>query len=174
MILTHWCEDEFQFDPNWKYKPQTNGDLDTGYPNDKPSGLWLSNENAYGWRKWCKDADFREYKDSEGHDFDVDMSKILVINTSSPSIAGTIEAILRKDKRMGVCWGVDEYRLPRTDWALVAERWSGVYVDEGAYELFYNFPLGLRTPAWLNYWDCASACVWKLDCIKQIDKREAA
>ena len=174
MILTHWHKGPWRFDPNRKYQPQSNGDLDTGRLNDKPWGLWLSNESTYGWREWCNLNDFREYNLSEGHTFDVDMSKILVIDTGSPSVKGTIEAILRKDKRMGACWDIDQYELPRTNWALVAERWSGVYVDEGAHELFYNFPLELRTPSWLNYWDCASACVWNLDCIKQINKREAA
>ena len=173
-ILTHWHKGPWQFDPNWKYKPQSNGDLDTGLPNDKPRGLWLSNEDSFGWREWCAREDFANYGDEEGHAFDVDMSKILVIDTDSPSIEGIIEAILRKDTRMGVCLGIDEYRLPRTNWLAVSERWSGVYVGTGASHLFWGFPLGIRTPTWLHCWDCASACVWDVSCITPIETKEAA
>ena len=159
MILTHFAKaNVFVFDPNRTYDHRRPPLIING----KPSGLWLSDESedAHGWGKWLDEEGYcRDYKNII--QFEVDMSRILYVD---------------KDN-------IDGLNLPYSKsnehypWHLIAEKWGGIFVRH-TFELWaeHSHPkldnnwwgedLGIRK--WLYAWDCDSACVWDLSCVKEV------
>lgn len=166
MILNHWHGPDWQFEPNKDYGEQSDGTELGPWRCDKPSGLWLSNDTHFGWKEWCDREEYGMADTESCTAFDVDESRILMLDTSSPEFGNIVSTMVRPHPPH------PNYGSPLTDWRSVAGGWCGVYMDEGAHAAYFD--LDMRLPHWVYGWDCASACVWDLGCIKPVETRNAA
>ena len=109
----------------------------------KPSGLWLSDESpgAFGWKAWCEGERFRACRTAFA--FEVDESRLLAVKADDPIV-----------------------RQQHPDWEGLSRRWAGVFVRP--HDLpEWPWPCG----TWVWGWDCDSACVWDLDCVRVLTRR---
>ena len=164
MILTHWHGPDWRFDPNRDYGEQQDGSTYGRWRCDKPSGLWLSDDNRFGWKEWCDREDFGFADTERCTSFSVDESRILMLDTTSPSFKHIVGKMVSSP--------IDGRPVGFTNWRFVASNWCGVYMDEGGHAVFFDG--GMTLPHWVYGWDCASACVWDLSCITLIETKEAA
>jgi hypothetical protein len=120
---------------------------------DKPSGLWLSDETEYGWKKWCKAEEFK--LDHLSHELvvEVDLSEVLWLRDKEMlrlfSIAFDVTGSFRPSSRHSWC----------LDWKAVAKEHKGILISPYQWECRYEL-------LWYYSWDCASACIWDLSAIK--------
>ena len=157
--LTHLHGEGFKFDPTRIYEHP--GYHQTVY---KPHGLWLSDERNGGddgWLAWCDEVESRRER-SYATDFAVDVSNVLVLRTDDPFVYAKIEALPRMQ--------CEKYRDEwHTHWTEIAKRYAGVYLDGNIWD---KEDTGTEEP-WRLCWDCAAACVWDLNCVKLIGRRES-
>ena len=157
--LTHIHGDAFEFDPNRTYDHP--GYHRTVY---KPHGLWLSDERNGGddgWLGWRDEIGSRGLWPAQATDFEVDMANVLVLRANDPLVYAKIKALPRiRCDRYRDAW--------HTHWTDVAKHHTGVYLSGNIYD---KVDLGIEE-TWRLTWDCASACVWDLSCLKLIRRRE--
>lgn len=164
MRLIHYSQEPvtFLFDRD---SFDTRADALEGNPPFKPRGLWVSDEDDFGWRQWCKQETFGEkYAWSQE------------VTLKSNALVTVRQAI--EDEPLDVVGGVlhisDEwefdafcnaYELPpepghlqgelgrMINWGLVMDHWDGVLITP------YLWSRRLD-PLWYYTIDCASGCIW--------------
>ena len=145
VVLTHFPRDPegWRFDPDRQYVQPGNA--------GKPAGLWLSDESpgGFGWKEWCGMEQFG-WDFTAGVEFEVDWSRVLVVKEGDPILDEGDP--LREALGMPL-WG---WHL----WESVAAKWSGVFMRPHT-----DIPHWPR-PLWTLGWDCDSACVWDLSCLR--------
>lgn len=115
----------------------------------KPKGLWVSDEDEYGWREWCRDNDWGDGL-AVAHEIEpTDEARLLTI-TSAAAI-DEFTAIYGTSDRLS-CW---------IDWAAVASTYQGILITPYIYERRLSY----ESPSWYYPWDCASGCIWDTDAI---------
>lgn len=150
MRLVHFSEEYFKFDPNRSYRQQRGG-------NDKPSGLWLSDESDYGWKQWCRDNEFRTNGLKCVTRFAVDEKQILIISSLTQIESFSDEYGCRPS------WVKSGIKLKFIDWEKVTENYAGVIITP-----YINEARLLCKFFWYYGWDCASGCVWDLSALEMI------
>lgn len=154
MILTHFSKEEMAFEPNRVYSFRR--PIDPPEFAMKPNGLWLSDEASDGWKKWCEDENWGMNTLSYQKNFLCDLSKWIVLKDAQELVKFTKQ------------YGFNPYPetitiIPYIDWDLVSKAFSGIlispYIDECRFTLH-----------WYCGWDCASACVWDLSTVKEIER----
>lgn len=127
-------------------------------PVHKPRGLWVSDEDDYGWAEWCKDNDFgigklaHEVTLAPGAD-------ILRIESAAQLLAFTQEF----SDALGLLPDI-----PKIDnyirWDKVADAFDGILITP------YQWPLRLDDRVfWYYGWDCASGCIWNAAAVERIE-----
>lgn len=128
-------------------------------PGMKPKGLWVSDEDAFGWREWCTDESFGEDRLSVAHEI---------------TLAPDADIL-----RIHDAWGIDDltsrfasgretggYAL---DWSAVADLHQGILITPY---------IGIRRLSmhcgWYYGWDCASGCIWDSAAIESFRTVELA
>jgi hypothetical protein len=120
-------------------------------PTPKPRGLWVSDEDDYGWRSWCTGEQFR--LDRLAHAYEVKLTadaNILRIT----DVEGIDALTARYAHREG-----DEYGY-RLNWAAVAEQYQGILITPYQWGRRLSLQGG-----WYHGWDCASGCIWDSEAI---------
>lgn len=129
----------------------------------KPVGLWLSDEDDYGWKEWCEDNSFdRRYK----YVYEILLTsnaKVLHIKNEAE-----LEAFVGKygydfmQEDMGI---KASFTMRLIRWEQVAEKYQGVIITPYLWSQRLN-----PRHQWYYAWDCASGCIWDADAIKSISK----
>ncbi len=128
-----------------------------GLRDDKPSGLWISDDTDYGWRKWCEDNDFRI--DTLKHRYEIKIcGNLLRINSGDELEIFTREYVSSENN-----W------RQKVDWSRIAKAFDGILITPYIYShrLLDNF-------YWYYSWDCASGCIWNASAIESIKLMEIA
>jgi hypothetical protein len=123
----------------------------------KPKGLWWS--AGLSWIEWAEDERF-----SVGgpvYRLTLDRSDLLMITTA--------EELDRFDMEYGRDRANPLHgpakRHDKVDWALVAERWSGIEIAPYIGERRFDGPA-----RWYYVWDCASGCTWRpTDIVERVE-----
>lgn len=128
----------------------------------KPNGLWLSVEgftgpNNYNWKEWCEAEGFRvEYLVNPYEVILHENANILHLKSAKEIFEfSKLYPLKTRD------WDAenDSYQL---EWNKVKEKYQGIIIAPYQWEC----RLALET-CWYYGWDCASGCIWDLDCIKE-------
>jgi hypothetical protein len=152
-ILTHFSPDPFVFNPKFFYKTHPNYLINGFKP--KPIGLWLSDETDMGWKEWCEGEEFRLEWLKHRTDFEVDLTRICVLDSDDKIKAFSKEYSVRPIP--------DLTALLVIDWDRVAKLYSGILISPYSYELRLKLEF-----SWYYGWDCASACIWDLSAVKPL------
>ncbi len=152
IILSHFSETPFKLDTQRIYMPPSS--LFT-----KPVGLWLSDESDYGWHRWCEDEEFRR----ENLEYE---TKFIVEDDTHFLVIDTVEKLLKFTDKYKLPFGIDTINSSMfLDWLRVRNEYTGILITP------YQYSLRLHTStAWYYGWDCASACVWDLSILKEVEK----
>lgn len=121
----------------------------------KPRGFWLSDESEYGWSQWCDDAEF-----GIGNcwtDFDVDLSRVLVLRSD----AEIMRLHRRFPNRAARRWNLWCFEI--VDWQKIGEAYGGILITPYSYAM-------RRDVGWYYGWDCASGCFWDVSCLREVGR----
>ncbi len=108
----------------------------------KPRGLWVSDEDEYGWRQWCTDESSAMLGEHAYAITLADDHGLLVITD-----AAELDAFHRE-------YGSDLDLSYWVDWPTVAESYRGIVITPYIAERRFS------RVAWYHPWDCASGCIW--------------
>jgi hypothetical protein len=147
MKLYHFTDKPMYFDKHKTYNMSADYYM-------KPKGLWLSDENDYGWKEWCKDNDFEKSNLECKHEVNINGLKVLLIKDASELI--TFTSIYKRELVKG-CNGID--------WKRVAKDYKGIIISP------YQWAMRLDDRvSWYYRWDCASGCIWDLSAIESFQE----
>jgi hypothetical protein len=152
MRLIHYTEKEFELEPRVYDQAKLKWYA-------KPHGFWVSVEGEDDWKEWCEKENFR----TEGLlvSYDVilkENAKILHLKTTYEIIEFT--KIYNRSTRP--CF--DTYEI---NWVKLKDLYQGIII--APYQ--WDCRLALET-SWYYTWDCASGCIWDLDCIEEFKLRK--
>lgn len=112
----------------------------------KPTGLWVSDEDDYGWSTWCTEEEFGIGANAFAVTL-ADDANVLTLSTPDEIRAFHVQ--------------VSRGRYD-VDWAAVARRWQGILITP------YQWSLRLSDVDWYYPWDCASGCIWDAQAIASV------
>lgn len=119
----------------------------------------MSDESDYGWHRWCEDEEFRR----ENLEYE---TKFIVEDDTHFLVIDTVEKLLKFTDKYKLPFGIDTINSSMfLDWLRVRNEYTGILITP------YQYSLRLHTStAWYYGWDCASACVWDLSILKEVEK----
>lgn len=156
MRLVHWSaqqltladiKDAEQVTPSFDH-------LDNPY---KPKGLWVSDEDGYGWKEWCEAEGFQLERLAYGHEIELhDSAKLLTISTDAQ-----LDVLTET-------YGIDLLKgIPiagkSIDWQTLAKDYDGIVISPYLHSRRFA-----RHTLWYYGWDCASGCIWNKAAIKSL------
>jgi hypothetical protein len=130
----------------------------------KPNGLWLSVEGDDDWKWWCEQEEFL----LENLEFVYEVILKKEANVLHLLWEDQIIDMAKKYPYGDFLWPTKEPRTYELDWELVKKDYQGIIISP--------YQWGCRMDqdcCWYYGWDCASGCIWDLDCIdefKRVDK----
>jgi len=132
MYLIHWSKEPiskviFRFQTEHSYKP---------------TGLWVSDEDDYGWKQWCKDNEYPCGQIAYSVNL-ISNHKILIIKN------------LKDLAEFTYTYGYSYYGLSRIDWVAVARKYHGILITP-----YQSINYEDKEYQWYYGWDCASGCIW--------------
>jgi len=129
--------------------------------NAKPHGLWVSIEGDYDWKWWCEAETFQLENLAVSYEIKLKWkSKILRLKSAKEILEFT--KLYRLTTR-GFDSENDTYQI---NWHEVKKKYQGIII--APYQ--WSCRLALES-CWYYGWDCASGCIWDLDCIKEFKLR---
>jgi len=154
MRLTHWSPEPFVLDRTRTYDQ-------TEFGNGKPRGLWLSDEDDYGWKEWCQSEEWGLGTLEHATEFELADSHGLCVISNVPDLRQFTSLYRGHPVFRGL--GGTSLGSHWIDWARVAEKYTGVLITP------YHWSARLDLDArWYYGWDVASACIWNLDAIRPV------
>lgn len=127
------------------------------HPRDfgpKPKGLWVSDEDEYGWREWCEDNQFGEDRMTCAH----------LVELADDARAMTLTSAEDIDRF------TDQYGHERdgghyywADWERLATTHQGILITPYIWQRRMT-----NHTSWYYPWDCASGCIWDPAAVKSI------
>lgn len=138
-------------------------------PLMKPEGLWVSIEDGWGWKEWCKDSNFAldhfeyAYKIHLMND-----ANILHLKTAKEVFAFGEEFRCKKFpgfpddpefKRLL------EYSVLYIDWKKIAQQYQGLIIAPYQWDCRLD-----HKSSWYWGWDCSSGCIWDIEAIHGLRK----
>lgn len=127
---------------------------------DKPWGLWISDEDEYGWGAWCRESEFGDLTHATLVTL-ADEANVLVITNA--------EEFLAFEKEFGFTHYADMPRWPGRDqhpdairWHEVAEKYDGILITPYQWDMRHS-------SMWYYTWDCASGCIWHPRAVARIE-----
>ena len=126
----------------------------------KPKGLWLSDEDDYGWRKWCEDEEYGVERLALAHEITLAEDA----NVLHLSAAHELDDFTERYGAQLSGWPLSQFgRVYAIDWQKVAVDYRGLLITP--YQWERRLSLG-----WYYGWDCASACVWDPAAIASVER----
>jgi hypothetical protein len=123
----------------------------------KPRGLWVSDEDDYGWAQWCQAESFRRYRLRFAHDVTLRSdANVLMITDHTKLLRFHHEYIMPPPEPLralarGRQRGAFSYML---DWPRLARHYQGIIITP------YRWEERLGYLSWYYTWDCASGVIW--------------
>jgi hypothetical protein len=142
-------------------------DIDQEKPNtwstfNKPRGLWVSDEEDYGWRDWCRDENFRPERFK--YVYKVELSEDANILYLRSPIA--IDSFTREYSAGKAKMPFSEHEFDRgIDWLTVSKKYDGIIITP--YQWSRRMEMHCQ---WYYGWDCASGCIWNMKAIKGVTR----
>lgn len=160
MKLIHYTDIPFTLEPR-KYDQEE-------YPwKNKPRGLWVSVEGKYDWKCWCEAEGFCLEDLNVSYEVKLKKNaKILHLGTPQEIIdLCNLFPYLRPqwDDPVGrrIC------RSYEVNWPKLAQEYQGIVIAP------YQWDCRLADEcSWYYGWDCASGCIWDIDCIEEFNLQE--
>lgn len=155
MKLIHYTNEKFSLEP-------MTYDQQESIWQAKPNGLWFSIEGDYDWKWWCEAENFNIENLVVSYEIELkEDANILHLKTPEEIIEFTKQyALSTKD------WDI-EYDRYQLKWDKVKEKYQGIIISP------YQWDCRLRLgTSWYYGWDCASGCIWDLECIKEFKLME--
>jgi hypothetical protein len=118
----------------------------------KPLGIWLSVGRA--WQRWCEDENFSPERLTHVHRVTIATDHLLRLQSTKDIDVFT--------QRYAATSPLSEYRA--IDWGRVARDYDGILIAPYCWSCRLT-----RHTSWYYTWDCASACVWNLSAIVQVE-----
>lgn len=130
---------------------------------NKPHGLWLSDEDDYGWGEWCKAENYR--LDRLTYQYAISVTRdanILYILTVKQLDDFTVKYGYAPEKVEIVPEISGElFDMPEgINWKKVAEDYDGIVITPYQWERRMT-----QSTNWYYGWDCASGCIWNAKAI---------
>lgn len=160
MKLIHYAKKEFILDS----RPYLELDL---FPSSKPNGLWVSVQGDNDWEEWCKNEEYG--LDHLQVSYEVVLkpnANILKLKTPKQVCNLTKKYPVLRDQWNDIM-GKLLCRSYEIDWPKVKSEYQGIII--APYQWDCRF---LQETSWYYGWDCASGCIWDLDCVKEFTLQE--
>ncbi len=132
----------------------------------KPIGFWISVEDFEGdtnWKTWCIEEKFHLH--GLKHKYLVKLKEnARILYLSQVSQIKEFSLKYRKEKREYLY----ENFIYEIKWEDLQPEYDGIIIAP------YQYECRLYTPetSWYYGWDCASGCIWNLDCIESFTLEE--
>jgi len=120
----------------------------------KPKGLWYSLDDE--WTDWCY-GNMPEWVKKHSHYFEVDQSKILVIET--------LEDLKKFEERFSVNLLITKFIS--LNWKKVSLYYSGIEIRNYHQLKYQSYPLDYKR-LWMYGWDVNGGCIWDLSVINSV------
>jgi len=133
----------------------------------KPNGLWISDEDDYGWKEWCRDNEFARSRFVHAYHIDLNPeAKVLHLKTVQEIDAFTEKYGIGMMKMLGIEGREDLMGgLGFINWKKVRRSYGGIIISP------YQYARRLHPQThWYYGWDCASGCIWSKKAIKHIEE----
>jgi hypothetical protein len=161
MKLIHYSNSEFELE-------KLTYDQSKMSWNAKPNGLWVSVQGEYDWKWWCEEENFELENLAISYEVKLkEAANILHLKTTKEvlnfaKIYPFIKPQWDNPEGRKIC---ANYEI---DWHKVKERYQGIIIAP------YQRPSRLHQDSnWYYAWDCASGCIWDIDCIEEFNLRES-
>jgi hypothetical protein len=150
MRLIHHDKNVVLFDPDRIYP------ITDRFTYFKPNGLWVSDEDNYGWSHWCNSEQWGTQTLNYEHLVELyPDNNILFISTVED-----LDKFHEEFKtRLGNWAGFGDQRDQWLDWTRVYNLWQGIIITPYFWERRLDY-------MWYYGWDCASGCIWDLRAIR--------
>lgn len=159
MRLIHFADAPVKLDTLIARGQEERGDF-------KPRGLWVSDEDDFGWREWCIEENFNLGMLTHVHE-------VTLSNTANIKFLRTPDEIIAFGREFAMTHGPLAYMnairgmLYALDWVRVIQRWGGIVITP------YQWSCRLNHDCfWYYGWDVASGCIWEPTAIGTILLRE--
>lgn len=151
-VLIHYSDKPVEFDRKMIYHSKTNW-------RSKPDGLWFSVQGEYDWNWWCRSEEFRlEYL---AYEHKITLKKEAnILYISDPDQLYEFTKKYRRPSRILD----DENDTYELKWDEVAKIYQGIIIVP----YLWDCRLALES-SWYYGWDCASGCIWDLNCIESFE-----
>lgn len=146
MKLIHFTEKKFNYDPFFVHPQIKDGKISTNPDNRfKPAGLWLSDEDEFGWKEWCEGEQFRMECFEYAYQITLhDNNNVLFLRDEND--LADLNRKYRSPESEVVNW---------VNWNKVMEDFDGIVISP------YQWSLRLESQFfWYYGWDCAGGCIW--------------
>jgi len=146
MRLIHYDKNVVTYDPNYLY-PELQRDA-----YFKPFGLWVSDDDDYGWREWCTAEDFATENLMYEHLVELAWDhKVLFISTVED-----LDKLHEEYKSSIGNWEGDQRWF---NWSRLYPLCQGIIITPYLWERRMDY-------MWYYGWDCAGGCIWDLRAIR--------
>jgi hypothetical protein len=155
MRLVHYANEKFSLEP----KEYAQSELSW---QAKPNGLWFSVEGPYDWKWWCTGENFNLENLAVSYELKLkENAKILYLETET-EILEMAEKYPFKTRT----WDADSdtYQL---NWNDIKKEYQGIIIPQYLWACRMS-----QNSCWYYGWDCASGCIWDLDCIEEFKLME--
>ena len=155
MKLIHYANAEFSLEPK-----EYDQELLTW--KAKPNGLWVSVQGKDDWKNWCESEEFRVENLAVSYEVKLKKNANICYLKSKEELFDFTKKYPSKTRVFDP--DSDTYQL---NWSEISEHYQGIIIPKYLWEC----RLALES-SWYYGWDCASGCIWDLECIKEFKLRE--
>lgn len=163
MRLIHFSEDPVIFDPAWDYTPPADR-----YDNGKPLGLWVSDEDDYGWSRWCRSEEWNVGGLRYKHLVTLKPNANILVIRSPMALMGFTDKYKADNELNRITYRskalTSTDMVMSIDWQQVAKDYQGIIITPYIWKLRLN-PYTM----WYYSWDCASGCIFDLSAIDSFE-----
>jgi hypothetical protein len=127
----------------------------------KPNGLWFSVEGPDDWKEWCSSEKFCLERLRFSYEITLKSnSKILHLKTPEEIFAFSKQYAYRSRPRLSGYFNPEE-DTHELNWVEIKKKYQGIIVSPYQWECRLDL-----SSSWYYGWDCASGCIWDIDCIE--------
>jgi len=150
--LVKYTSEPLVFDHEYEYH-----DHEIASMVGKPRGLWLSDEDEFGWREWCEGEEWNLGGLAYATEFALTPEgNVLIITTEQ-------EFKAFGEKYKGALY--EGVQINGIDWRKVQADYDGIIITPYRHESRFDF-----TNFWYAGWDVASGCIWNLRAIVPVQR----
>jgi hypothetical protein len=139
-----------------------------GWKGPKPQGLWFSVETGSedGWKDWSLGNDFRVEHLQYQYEIKLsDDANLVWINTVDELDEFTEQNKVDDSDRINFYRSINiKPSVYELDWRPIKGKYQGIIIAPYLWERRLT-----SETAWYYGWDCASGCIWNIDCIKEFN-----